>query len=311
MKSDLRSSVTALSPASIGNVATGFDIVGHTLEGPGDRVTARRIDERTVRLRSVTGVLTELPGEPDRNTALRGIEALRRARALPFGFEIDIDKGIPLGSGMGGSAASAVAALVAANALLDEPLETAALYPFAMEGEAAASGGLHGDNVGPMLTGGVALATADRVVRLPVPKGLTCVLVHPHFVLETRKAREALRAPYAIGDFVAQSAGLAELIVGLHSGDITALRAGLRDTLVEPRRAHLIPGFAAVKQAALDAGAIGASISGGGPSVFAWFMEPASARAAGVAMSNAFAGAGLDSDVFLSPVDGPRARVIS
>lgn len=311
MKSDSHSSITALAPSSIGNVATGFDIVGHSIEGPGDRVTARRIDEPVVRLRSVTGVLTELPAEPERNTALRALAALRRATSLPFGFEIDIEKGIPLGSGMGGSAASAVAALVAANALLDEPFATPALYPFAMEGEAAASGGLHGDNVGPMLTGGVALATADRVVRLPVPAGLTCVLVHPHFVLETRKAREALRAPYGIGEFVHQSAGLAELIVGLHTGDLDALRAGLRDVLVEPRRAHLIPGFASVKQAAMDAGALGSSISGGGPSVFAWFTEPAGAVAAGAAMAKAFAAAGLDSDTFISPVDGPMARVIS
>lgn len=311
MKLDSHSSVTALAPASIGNVATGFDIVGHSIEGPGDRVTARRIDEPVVRLRSVSGVLTELPVEPERNTALRALAALRGATAVPFGFEIDIDKGIPLGSGMGGSAASAVAALVAANALLDEPFPASALYPFAMEGEAAASGGLHGDNVGPMLTGGVALATAERVVRLPVPGGLTCVLVHPHFVLETRKAREALRAPYAIGEFVHQSAGLAELIVGLHTGDLDALRAGLRDVLVEPRRAHLIPGFALVKQAAMDAGALGASISGGGPSVFAWFTDRAGAEAAGVAMAKAFATVGLDSDTFISPVDGPMARVIS
>lgn len=311
VKSDSSTSATALAPASIGNVATGFDIVGHSIEGPGDRVTVLRIEEPVVRLRSVTGVLTELPGDPERNTALRALAALRRARAIPFGFEIDIHKGIPLGSGMGGSAASAVAALVAANVLLDNPLDASALYPFAMEGEAAASGGLHGDNVGPMLTGGVALATADRVVRLPVPAGLTCVLAHPHFVLETRTAREALRAPYGIGEFVRQSAGLAELIVGLHTGDLDALRAGLRDVLVEPRRAHLIPGFTSVKQAAMDAGALGASISGGGPSVFAWFPSPAGAQTAGEAMAKGFAGAGLESDVFISPVDGPRARVIS
>ena len=205
---------TAKAPSSIGNLATGFDILGHTIEGPEDRVIVRRIDAATTRLSSVSGVLRELPADPERNTALRSLEALRTSRGLTFGFEVDIVKGIALGSGMGGSAASAVAALVAANALLPEPLQVEALYPYAVEGDAAASGGHHGDNVGPMLLGGLVLAPPDRLVRLPVPRGLTCVLVHPHLVLETRRAREALAGGYTIGEFVPQSAGLAELLVG-------------------------------------------------------------------------------------------------
>lgn len=302
---------TAEAPSSVGNVATGFDILGHTIEGPKDRVRLERIDEGEVRLRSVTGVITDLPREPVRNTALRALEALRIALHLPFGFEADIVKGIPLGSGMGGSAASAVAALVAANALLETPLRAADLYPFALEGEAAASGGRHGDNVGPMLLGGLVLATADRLIRLPVPKGLTCVLVHPHLVLETRKAREALVMPYAISDFVPQSAGLAQMMVGLFTGNPDSIRAGLRDVLVEPRRAHLVPGFKGVKDAAMEEGALGASISGGGPSVFAWFPDRGSAERSAPSMQRAFGRAGFDSDVFISPVDGPKARVVA
>lgn len=302
---------TAEAPSSVGNVATGFDILGHTIEGPKDRVRLERIDEGEVRLRSVTGVITDLPREPVRNTALRALEALRIALRLPFGFEADIVKGIPLGSGMGGSAASAVAALVAANALLETPLRAADLYPFALEGEAAASGGRHGDNVGPMLLGGLVLATADRLIRLPVPKGLTCVLVHPHLVLETRKAREALVMPYAISDFVPQSAGLAQMMVGLFTGNPDSIRAGLRDVLVEPRRAHLVPGFKGVKDAAMEEGALGASISGGGPSVFAWFPDRGSAERSAPSMQRAFGRAGFDSDVFISPVDGPKARVVA
>lgn len=301
---------TAEAPTSIGNVATGFDIIGHTIEGPSDRVSARRIAERTVRLGSLTGVVTDLPRDPVRNTALRAVDVLRTASDLDFGFELNLEKGIPLGSGMGGSAASAVAALVAANALLKTPLSAQELYPFALQGEAAASGGLHGDNVGPMLLGGLTLATHDRLIRLPVPKGLTCVLVHPHLVLETRRAREALQAPFAISDFVPQTAGLAQLLVGLFTDDLRAIRAGLEDVLVEPRRAHLIPGFAGVKRAALHAGALGASISGGGPSVFAWFEDKATADAAVAPMRAAFAHASLDSDVFVSPVDGPKARIV-
>jgi homoserine kinase len=301
---------TAEAPSSVGNIATGFDILGHTIEGPKDRVRVRRIEESLARLVSVGGVLLDLPREVERNTALRALEALRAARGLSFGFEVEIEKGIPLGSGMGGSAASAVAALVAANSLLDAPLSVAELYPFAVEGEAAASGGHHGDNVGPMLTGGLTLATRDRLVRLPVPQGLTCVLVHPHFVLETRKARAALEAPFAISDFVGQSEGLAQLMVGLFTGNPDSLRAGLRDVLVEPRRAPLVPGFAEVKKAALEEGALGSSISGGGPSVFAWFSDAGAARRSAPSMQRAFGRVGLDSDVFVSPVDGPKARLL-
>ena len=302
--------VTAEAPASIGNVATGFDIIGHTISGPSDRVSARRIEERTVRLGSLSGVVTDLPRDALRNTALRSVDVLRDQCGLDFGFELDIEKGIPLGSGMGGSAASAVAALVAANGLPKEPLSPQALYPFALQGEAAASGGEHGDNIAPMLLGGVTLATRDRLIRLPVPEGLTCVLVHPHLVLETRRAREALQAPYAISEFVAQSEGLARLLVGLFTGDLDSIRAGLRDVLVEPRRAPLIPGFGLAKRAALDAGALGASISGGGPSVFAWFENQTVASTSLASMQAAFAQAGLDSDAFISPVDGPMARIV-
>ena len=301
---------TAFAPASIGNVAVGFDILGQSLAGPGDQVTVRRVDERAVRIAAIRGCATELPQDPARNTAGRALLSLRDGLGLRFGFEVEIDKGIPLGSGLGGSAASAVAALVAANQLIDSPLEREALYPHALEGEAAAAGGRHGDNVGAQLLGGLVLATQDRLLSIPVPPGLVTVVVHPHLVLETRRAREALAAPYPIGDFVAQSRNLALVLAGCFRNDLALLRAGLRDVLLEPRRAALIPGFAGVKRAALDAGAIGSSISGAGPSVFAWFEGEAAAAAAGEAMRAAFAAAGLASDILLSPVAGPRAEVV-
>lgn len=303
-------SATAFAPASVGNVAVGFDILGHSLAGAGDRVAARRIDEPVVRVDAITGVVTELPRDAQRNTAARAVAAWREATGAAFGVALRIDKGIALGSGMGGSAASAVAALVAANALLDAPLPREALYPFALEGESAASGSRHGDNVGPMLLGGLVLATHDRLVPIPVPAGLRCALVHPHVVLETRRAREALAGHYALGEFVAQSANLAQLLAGCYRNDLELVRHGLADVLVEPRRAALIPGFAAVKQAALDAGALGASISGAGPSVFAWCADEAIATRAIAAMQAAFAGVGLDSDALSSPVAGPAAALL-
>ena len=304
-------SATAFSPASIGNVAVGFDLLGHSLAGVGDRATVRRIDEGEVRIAAIRGIAGPLPMQAEANTAGRSLLALREALSLPFGFELELDKGIALGSGMGGSAASCVAALVAANALLDAPLSREALYPFALDGEAVASGGRHGDNLGTMLLGGLVLATADRLVKLRVPAEWHCVLVHPDQVLETRRAREALQGSYELHQFVVQSANLALVLSGCERGDADLVRAGLRDVLVEPRRAALIPGFDAVKQAALDAGAMGASISGAGPSVFAWFETRAIAESAVAAMQEGFTAIGVRSEAWVSPVDGPRAEVIA
>lgn len=307
----MRDQATAFSPASVGNIGVGFDILGHSIAGAGDTATVRRIAEPLVRIAAIRGSTVELPFDAAANTAGAALIALRDALQLPFGFEIELDKGIPLGSGMGGSAASCVAALVAANALLDAPLAAVKLYPFAVTGEAVASGGRHGDNVGPMLLGGVALATAEHVVAVPVPHEWTCVLVHPDAVLETRRARAALAGAYELKQFVAQSANLSLVLAGCWRGDASLVRAGLNDVLVEPRRAPLIEGFVAVKQAALDGNAMGASISGAGPSVFAWFESEAQARAAAPAMAEAFAAAGFTSQTYISPVSGPAAQVIA
>ena len=303
-------SARAFAPASVGNVAVGFDLLGHSLDAVGDTATVRRIDEPTVRIAAIRGTTTALPMEAERNTAGRALMSLQAALALPFGFELELDKGIALGSGMGGSAASCVAALVAANALLDAPLTREALYPFALDGEAVASGGRHGDNLGAMLLGGLVLATADRLVKLPVPKAWHCVLVHPDQVLETRRAREALVGSYELKSFVTQNANLALVLMGCERAEAELVRAGLCDILVEPRRAPLIPGFDAVKQAALDAGAMGASISGAGPSVFAWFETRAQAEAAVPAMRAGFDRVGVRSEAWVSPVAGPRAELL-
>ena len=301
----------AFAPACVGNVGVGFDILGHTLAGAGDRAQVTRIDEPVVRIAAIEGVVRDLPLDPERNTAGAALIALREALQLSHGFELHLHKGIALGSGMAGSAASCVAALIAANALLDAPLSREALYRFAMDGEAVASGGRHGDNVGPQLLGGLVLATATRLVRIPVPAHWHCALVHPHAVLETRAARAALAGSYALHEFVAQSANLAQVIAGCWRGDAGLVREGLKDVLVEPRRAPLVPNFARVQQAALDHGALGASISGAGPSVFGWFEQACDAHAAAAAMRAAFAEAGLDSDVLVGPIDGPAADLLA
>lgn len=301
---------SAFAPASVGNIGIGFDILGHALAGAGDSVEVEVVDAPGVTLLGIEGADRPLPERAEDNTAGVALLSLRAALGCPQGFALRIRKGIPFGSGMGGSAASAVAAVVAANALLAEPLPLDALYRHALDGESVASGSRHGDNVAPMLLGGVALAVGERTpIRLAVPPELYCAHVHPHCAIETRHARAALAGDYALGEFIAQSGNLALVLSGLAMADRELIAAGLNDVLIEPRRARLIPGFAAVKQAALDAGALGASISGAGPSVFAWCWGEADARRAARAMQVAFRTAGLDSDLLVGPVDAPGATV--
>ncbi|WP_242109962.1 homoserine kinase [Luteimonas aquatica] len=305
--------VRAFAPASVGNIGVGFDLLGHAIVGPRDVALVRRIDAPTVRIAAIRGDVPgadALPLEAERNTAGRALLSMRESLQLPHGFELTLEKGIALGSGLGGSAASCVAAVVAANALLDAPLEREALYGFALDGESVSSGSRHGDNVAPMLLGGVAMATPTRMIALAAPDWLHCVAVHPDQVLETRRARAVLSEPYALHAFVEQSTSLALFLTGLQRGDAGLLREGLRDGLVEPRRAPLIPGFAQVKAAALAHGALGASISGGGPSVFAWFASKAEAEAAAPAMRAGFVESGFDARAYVSPVNAPRAEVM-
>ena len=303
---------TAFAPASSANLGSGFDLLGHSLEGWRDHATVRRIDAPEVRIEGIEGVVTALPARAEDNTAGAALIAMRNALALPFGFAVRLRKGIPLGSGLGGSAASAVAAVVAANALLDAPLPAEALYPFAVDGEAVASGSRHGDNIAPSLLGGLVAAfdpARAAPARLNAPAWLFTAVVHPAVVLETRVARAALAEPYPIQSIVKQTHHLAALLLGLERDDEALIRQGLDDVLVEPRRAALIPGFAAVKRAALAAGALGSSISGAGPTLFAWCEEP-QAEGIRAAMVSAFAEYDLPSDGWISSIDADGARVL-
>jgi homoserine kinase len=309
----VRTEVTAFAPATVANVGIGFDILGHTVEAVGDRVHLTRIDEPVVRIRAVTGVAGNLPVDPRSNTAGRAVQAMHAALGIPFGFEMDIDKGIPLASGMGGSAASAVAAVVAANALIEEPQPLLRLLKFAMEGEIVASGSVHVDNIAPCLYGGLVLTVGidhPRVKQIPVPRSLRCVLVHPHMRLATREARAVLKSDVTRSDFVWQTANLAGFISGCYSNDLEMIRDSFNDVIIEPQRQTLIPGFKDVQRGAMQSGALGCSISGAGPTIFAW-AELEHTEAVRSAMVGAFRSAGLESDSWISPLDNPGARVVS
>jgi homoserine kinase len=304
--------VTAFAPATVANVGIGFDILGHTVEAVGDRVRLRRIPEPVVRIRSITGIAGDLPIEPRHNTAGRAVQTMHASLGLDYGFEMDIDKGIPLGSGLGGSAASAVAAVVAANALLREPIPRLQLLKFAMEGEIVASGSAHIDNIAPCLFGGLVLTVGidrPRVKQIPVPPALRCVLVHPHMYLGTREARAILKTDVTRSDFVWQSANLAGFISGCYSNDLEMIRDAFNDVIIEPQRHSLIPGFKDVQRAAMSAGALGCSISGAGPTIFAW-AEIQHAEAVRGAMVAGFTPHGLQSDSWVSTIEHYGARVI-
>jgi len=308
----VRNSATAFAPATVGNVGIGFDILGHTVEALGDRVKLVKTREKGVRIRAITGVETALPLETERNTAGRALQSLIDAHELDFGVEMTIEKGIPLGSGLGGSAASAVAAVVAGNALLPAPVTKLELLKFAMQGEAVASGTAHVDNIAPSLFGGLVLTVGidhPRTKQIPVPPGVRCVLVRPHMFLSTKEARRILSATVTLSDVVWQCANLAGFISACYTNDLDMIRDAFLDVIVEPQRQALIPGFKAVKHAAMTHGALGCSISGAGPTVFAW-CEEHSAPMITAQMIGAFGAHGLECDHWVSTIEPRGARVI-
>lgn len=304
---------TAFAPASVGNVAIGFDILGFAVDALGDRVTVTRRDEPGVAIEAVSGIAGELPREPAQNTAGRALLALIEAVRPDFGFLMQIEKGIPLGSGLGGSAASAVGAVVAANALLPEPCSRLQLLKFAMQGEAVSSGSLHVDNIAASLFGGLVLTVGieqPRVKQIPVPGGVQAVIVHPHMFLSTKQARAILRRTVDLSDFVWQTANLAGFISGCYTDDLDMIRASFQDVVIEPQRQALIPGFTEVRAAALAAGALGCSISGAGPTLFAWAPR-ASAAAVLAAMQAQFAARSIETDHWIVAVESAGARVVA
>jgi homoserine kinase len=303
---------TVFAPASVGNVAIGFDILGFAVDALGDRVTVARSEQPGVTVTRIAGIAGELPRDPKRNTAGQALLAMQEALRLDFGFAMEIEKGIPLGSGLGGSAASAVGAVVAANALLQQPCSRLELLKFAMQGEAVASGSLHVDNIAPSLFGGLVLTVGidhPRVKQIPVPPDVRAVILHPHMFLSTKQARAILRRTVDLSDFVWQTANLAGFISGCYTNDLDMIRASFEDVVIEPQRQALIPGFQDVRAAAMAAGALGCSISGAGPTTFAWARQTDAAQVK-EAMRQQFARKSIETDEWIVEIETTGARVI-
>ncbi|MBF0313880.1 MAG: homoserine kinase [Oligoflexia bacterium] len=318
--------VTAFAPATVSNVAVGFDILGFPIEPQceplGDYVTIERDNTNlAICVQAIHGVVSDLPYGPLANTATVALLKMQSELKLNFGMHVTIKKGIAKGSGLGGSAASAVAAVVAANHLLERPLPKEALLAFALAGEVVASGTLHADNVGPSLLGGLqlihSLEPIPKLITLPIPQGVKCVLVHPKLEVATKMAREVLAATVPLHTYVQQSALLASFIAACYRSDFPLLKSSLQDLIIAPQRAHLIPNFYAVQAKALEAGAMGCSISGAGPTIFS-LVEDASgdggdggqAERVRLAMVEQFTMVGLATTSWIGEISTEGARVV-
>ncbi len=314
--------VRAYAPASIGNFAAGFDLLGAAvapLDGSlwGDVVEAEVAAAPSL---TVSGPhAADLPEDPQQNLVLRTFalfrDALRRKGIGCPEAAFHLEKNLPRKSGVGSSASSVAATLTACQALSGAPLSRAELYAVAGQAEALVAGAPHLDNVVPALAGGLQLLVpgggdAPEARRLPWPDDLALVVVSPALELSTEHSRQVLPRSFALAETLAFAQNLAGFVHALESGDRALLRRCLRDVLAEPHRAPLVPGFRAAQAAALEAGALGCTLSGAGPALFAVAESPDHGRAVANALQAALRGAGPDSQARLCGLDPRGARIL-
>lgn len=309
--------ITAYAPASVGNVGVGFDMLGMALASIGDRVTVERRSQPGIGIVDVKGApgidVENIPTAWQENSAAVAANALWKSVDGDGGLQLSVFKGIPLKSGMGGSAASAVAGVVAANELLDAPLPREKLLEFALAGEHVCSNAYHADNVAPSLLGGLVFCPTSllpQTIALPMPENLRCVLLHPNIEIATADSRRKLSHSVAVDSWLEQQSAAIGFVLGCLRQDIELIGHSLRDVIIEPQRAASIPCFAGVKAAALEEGALGCSISGSGPAIFALVVNE---RAADVerTMREAAESQGFSCQSWVSAVNAPAAHVVA
>lgn len=309
----MRNSVRAYAPATVANASSGFDVLGFALEEPGDIVICKTSDRPGIRIAPMTGAFSSLPNDPELNTAGVAVQALLHTQNLSLDMELEIQKGVPIVGGMGSSASSAVAAVVAVNELFDLKLTARELLPFVLESERVATGVPHADNAAPSLLGGFTLIhSLDPldIVSLATPAAFACALVHPRMQIKTRDAREILPQSVPMVTATKQMGHIAGFVAGLYQEDLDLIRRSMVDELAEPHRGRLIPGYEQVKVAAIEQGALGCGISGSGPSMFALCPNADIAQKAGHAMEQAFLRVNLRSDLYISAISQQGARIL-
>lgn len=304
---------TAFAPATVANLNCGFDVLGMAIDRPGDEVTVSFNDTGSLRVVQITGDGGKLPYDTDKNTAAVAIRALCDHLGERRGIDVSVAKQMPLGSGMGSSAASAVAGVVAANALLGEQLNKYDLLPFVLKGEEAATGTAHGDNVFPSLLGGIVLIRSYEpldVISLPVPTHLYCALLHPDIEILTKQARSILPATIPLKTAIAQTGNIAAFVAGLYAQDLALMGRSMTDLFAEPYRAPLIAEFGRVRAAAQYGGALAFGISGSGPAMFALCDSAVRAQQVGDLMLRTLRNRQISAELYVSRINKQGAKVI-
>lgn len=306
--------VRVFAPATVANVACGYDVLGFAIDAPGDEVVVRHCDKPGLHITCITGDDGKLPKAPEKNTAgVAALDLLRHLGMTDRGIEMEIHKKMPFGSGLGSSAASAVAGAFAVNKLIGEPLSKQQLLPFAMTGEASADGAWHADNVAPCLLGGIVFIRSNEeldVSQLPAPENLWAAVVHPDIEILTKVAREILPADIPVANATQQIGNLGGLLCGIIQSDYGLISRSIHDVIAEPRRQKLIPEFYKAKRAAQSAGALGFSISGAGPSVFALCEGEKVAKNTAASISQVFADVSLENQSYVSKINPHGVHVL-
>jgi homoserine kinase len=304
-------SIEVFAPATVANLACGFDILGMSIAAPGDVVRIQSNASGVLRIRSIRGDKGLLSKDPLENTVTVSMTAVLNALGEKRGFDVWLHKQMPLGSGLGSSAASSAAGAFAVNQVLGRPFNRAELVAFAMEGERVACGTAHPDNVAPCLMGGIVLCHHSGVMHpLPVPRNLFAVVIHPHVEVLTRDSRAVLPSKIDLKTAVRQWSNTAALTAALYENNTGLMRLAMQDFVAEPARKSLIPHFDAIKEAAMEE-AIACSISGSGPSVFAVVEGEKAAHRAGERMQAVCRKNKLKSDLYCSRIDRKGVRIIS
>lgn len=309
-----REHIHVFAPATVANVGCGFDVFGFAVNQPGDELELRVTGRPGVSIEKITGAAVDLPRDVEHNTAGKGLLSFYRHLKPDFGLSVVLHKKMPVGSGMGSSAASAVASVFALNELLAEPFDKKILLKYAIAGERITSGeSVHLDNIAACLWGGMILVQSKEpvnIVELPVPDDLYCTIVHPQIEIRTRESRQILKKDIPLADAVTQWGNIAGFVSALYRRDYELMAKTMRDVIAEPVRSILIPHFDKMRILAMEAGALGLGISGSGPSVFSLSAGHKTAETAGDAIGRFLAAEDIGHDIFVSAVNKEGPKVI-
>ena len=310
----MKKQIKVFAPATVANVVCGFDVLGFALDYPGDEVILKLKEKPGITISRIEGDKGKLTLIPNHNAVSISIASFMKSIQSNQGLDIQLYKNMPLNSGLGSSAASAVAGVYAANELLGKPLSKEELLPFALQSEKYVCGSAHADNVAPALIGGFVLVRSYEpldIVKIPVPQELYCTVVHPHISISTKEARQILKNQIPLNEVTQQMGDIAGMITGLLTNDYDLISRSMNDIIAEPVRSKLIPGFRRVKNAALEAGALGCGISGSGPSLFALCVSKKIAANTAESMQNVFSSIKIDSDMYISKINQTGVKVIN